>query len=220
MRPASVAPAVSASDNAGKTAPEQAAFNNTATAVAAPSVSGQTYTPYSGSWADGDEYWSKAMEILRAERKNSIASCASNGYVLAYDNKVLTIGFKMKFLCERLQKPDYREIVEEVLLRVARVPVKLQCVVDTGGNPANKIPVKQNAAADSKGVPAAAPTGTPVVNAAAADTSRNPEAKAAKDNKAAAPAVNAVTAPTATESPVAESTKKAMEMFDATLHRV
>ena len=46
------------------------------------------------------------------------------------------------------------------------------------------------------------------------------EAKAAKDNKAAAPAVNAVTAPTATESPVAESTKKAMEMFDATLHRV
>ena len=120
------------------------------------------------------------MEVLKAERKNSIASCASNGYVLAYDNHVLTVGFKMKFLCERMQKPDYREVVEEALLRIARVPVKLQCVVDTGGSAGNKSVAGKAAAGSAKSAPASETTG----------------------------------------HPVPESTRKAMEMFGATLHRV
>jgi DNA polymerase-3 subunit gamma/tau len=78
--------------------------------------------------------------------------------VVAYENQNLIVGFKMKFLCERLQKPDYREVVEEILLRVARVPVRLQCVEVTEGKPA--------------------------------------------------------------EPNVSASTKKAMEMFNATLHKV
>ncbi len=105
----------------------------------------QSYTPYSGDWATGDEYWARAMEILKAERKNSIASCASHGSVVAYENQTLIVGFKMKFLCERLQKPDYREVVEEILLRVARVPIRLQCVVDSGGKP-----VEPNVSASTK----------------------------------------------------------------------
>ena len=143
----------------------------------------QDFTPYGGAWAEGDEYWTRAMEILKAERKNSIASCASHGSVLAYENKTLIVGFKMKFLCERLQKADYREVVEEVLLRVARVPVRLQCVVDTGGKPTGKIPVKNTAD----------------------------------------PAAKTKTVPPKEENPgpdVAASTKKAMEMFHATLHKV
>ena len=102
------------------------------------------------------------MEILKAEGKNSIASCASHGSVVAYENQTLILGFKMKFLGERLQKADYREVVEAILLRVARIPIRLQCVVDTGGKPAGDKP----------------------------------------------------------ELNVSASTKKAMEMFNATLHKV
>ena len=127
-------------------------------ATAEPVEAAQQYTPYTGAWAEGDEYWARVMEILKAEGKNSIASCASHGFVVAYENQNLIVGFKMKFLCERLQKPDYREVVEGILLRVARVPVRLQCVVDTKGKPA--------------------------------------------------------------EPNVSASTKKAMEMFNATLHKV
>jgi len=129
-----------------------------AEAKAEPVEAAQQFTPYTGAWAEGDESWARVMEILKAEGKNSIASCASHGTVLAYDNKVLTVGFKMKFLCDRLQKPDYREVIEEILLRVTRVPVRLQCVVDTAGKPA--------------------------------------------------------------KPKISESTKKAMEMFNATLHKV
>ena len=143
-----------------------------------------SYASYKGAWAQGDEYWSRTMEILKAEGKNSIASCASHGYVLAYDNQVLTVGFKMKFLCDRLQKPDYREVIEGILLRVARVPVRLQCVEDTKGKPAGT---------------AAAKVGT---SKAEAKTTAVP---LSGDN----PELN-----------VSASTKKAMEMFNATLHKV
>ena len=144
--------------------------------------SDQSYTPYAGDWATGDEYWTRTMEILKAERKQSIAACASHGYVMAYENQTLIVGFKMKYLCERLQKPDYREVVEDVLLRVARVPVRLQCVEDTGGKPAGKSSVKNT-------------TGAPP------GKSNTPAKGEAQPN-------------------VSESTKKAMEMFNATLHKV
>ena len=158
----------------------------------------QDFTPYGGEWAEGDEYWSKAMEVLKAERKNSIASCASHGYVLAYENAVLTIGFKMKFLCERLQKPDYRKVVEEVLLRIARVPVRLQCVVDEGGKRVGSKPASAKAA------------GTAPTTGVSAKEAPSVEAKSL--SSAATPSL-----PQGIQ--VSDSTRKAMEMFNATLHK-
>ena len=155
-----------------------------------------SYTSYGGDWATGDEYWTRAMEILKAERKNSIASCASHGSVLAYENQTLIVGFKMKFLCERLQKPDYREVVEEILLRVARVPIRLQCVTDTGGKTGGYTPEgkKPEPVSKAKTSPAAD---------SVKPAPEQPEAAAAD-----------------AEPNVSASTKKAMEMFRATLHKV
>ena len=170
-------------------------LQNTAASGNGTGSSGGSYTPYGSDWAAGDEYWTRAMEILKAERKNSIASCASHGSVLAYENQTLIVGFKMKFLCERLQKPDYREVVEEILLRVARVPIRLQCVTDTGGKTGS--------------VP---PAGNTPGNASKARTL--PAADSVK------PAPEPETAAADTEPNVSASTKKAMEMFNAMLHKV
>ncbi len=154
------------------------------------------YTPYGSDWAAGDEYWTRAMEILKAERKNSIASCASHGSVLAYENQTLIVGFKMKFLCERLQKPDYREVVEEILLRVARVPIRLQCVTDMGGKTGGMAPAGKTPGPASKArISPAADSVKPVP--------KQPETTTAD-----------------AEPNVSESTKKAMETFSATLHKV
>ena len=155
----------------------------------------QSYTPYSGAWAEGDEYWSRAMEILKAEGKNSIASCASHGSVVAYENQTLIVGFKMKFLCERLQKPDYREVVEEILLRVARAPIRLNCVVDTGGKPGGTGPAASSPGTDAKAAVSPANPLKPV----------SQQAQTAVNNA---------------EPHISASTKKAMEMFNATLHKV
>lgn len=187
------------------------------------------YTPYGGEWAEGDEYWSKAMEILRSERKNAIASCAANASVLAYEHKILTLGFKMKFLCERLAKPDYRQVVEEILLRVARVPIRLQCVVDTGsGRVTGK---KLGIAIRGKGEEPVTPGSEKKQEAeehSETFASDSVEREAVDREKEADPLLRqAQTVPdpernpqTLEESNVSESTRKAIEMFGASLHRL
>ena len=170
-------------------------LQNTAASGNGTGSSGGSYTPYGSDWAVGDEYWTRAMEILKAERKNSIASCASHGSVLAYENQTLIVGFKMKFLCERLQKPDYREVVEKILLRVARVPIRLQCVTDTDWKTGS--------------VPLAGKKPEPVSKA-----KTSPAADSVKSAPKSEPAADDA------EPNVSESTRKAMEMFKATLHKV
>ena len=171
-------------------------LQNAATTGNGKGSSNGNYTPYGSDWAAGDEYWTRAMEILKAERKNSIASCASHGSVLAYENQTLIVGFKMKFLCERLQKPDYREVVEEILLRVARVPIRLQCVTDTGGK-----------------------TGSYTLAGKKPEPASKAKITSAADSVEPAPE-QPETAAADTEPKVSASTKKAMEMFNATLHKV
>lgn len=220
--------AASDSDFEKSSATIQTVWNSSALNDGSP---GQTaYTPYGGEWAEGDEYWTKAMEILRAERKNAIASCAANAAVLAYENKVLTLGFKMKFLCDRLAKADYREVVEEILLRVARTTIHLQCVVDTGNTAASR---------KKKGLGKKIetwPAGTPILEDSPAK--RKPSVKKTIDAEETmpesqkeghgAPAQRSSAVPehnekhkTVPEKPaVAESTRKAMEMFGAALHKL
>ena len=197
-----------------------------------------SFTPYGGDWAEGDEYWTKTLEILRRERKNAIASCAANASVLAYENKVLTLGFKMKFLCDRLQKSDYRQVIEEILLRVARSSIQLQCVLDEGeiGTQNSKPNGRGRDGADAAEVTSV--KRATATRPASDKTKRIPRIPAlssedeepAVEKKSLPESIPAAAAGIATEqepnsaeptdTQVADSTKKAMEMFHATLHKV
>ncbi len=122
-KPAAAAPAV-------KPAPEvKVSAANTAAAV--------PLEPYGGDWASGDEYWSKAKELIKDEGKAAMVACADMGSVLAFQNNVLTLSFPSKFLGQRLEKDDYRTCFEQVLLRISRLPIKISCVV---GRPGSKVP--------------------------------------------------------------------------------
>lgn len=196
------------------------------------------YTPYGGDWAEGDEYWTKTLEILRGERKNAIASCAANASVLAYENNVLTLGFKMKFLCDRLQKSDYRQVIEEILLRVARSSIHLQCVIDEGKKTSQNNKPNRRGRSEAAGakvtsvkretVALSAPVqGKRALSPSAFQTEAEPLAAEKKPSPepipvvetgiVAEPELNSAELP---DTQVADSTKKAMEMFHATLHKV
>ena len=64
---------------------------------------------YGGDFATGEEYWSKALEILSAEKKIAMVSCAKGGKVISYLNGILRVGFKAAFQCDRMNKDDYRK---------------------------------------------------------------------------------------------------------------
>ena len=85
---------------------------------------------YAGDFAAGEDFWKQAMELMKAERKNSMVSCARNGRVYSFVNNSLQIAFKAPFLADRMNKEDYRLPFEDALLRVARRPIRLEAVIE------------------------------------------------------------------------------------------
>lgn len=87
-------------------------------------------TDNSGDVPTGEQYWKQALELLKAEKKNAIVSCAKPGRVVAFVNNVLQVSFKSPFQCSRMNKEDYNRAFEDVLLRQTRMAIHLQCVVE------------------------------------------------------------------------------------------
>lgn len=97
---------------------------------------------YAGDFAAGEDFWKQALEIMKAEKKNSMVSCAKNGRVFSFANNILQVAFKAPFLADRMNKDDYRKAFEEVLLRLARREIRLEAVIE-GKAKLPQHPVKQ-----------------------------------------------------------------------------
>lgn len=145
-----------------KVAPELAhvapARASTATTVKAPakatsSTAAATIEEFGGDYAAGEDFWQQTLELVRSEKKMSMHSCAKSGRVYSFANDLLVIAFKSAFQSQRMQKPDFREYFESVLLRVARRPIRLQCEAEaelkkhTGAKPKAAAPQVQQAVA-------------------------------------------------------------------------
>lgn len=128
------------------TAKAQPAADTLAAAVnAAPkpkSAKVQQTEEYAGDFAAGEDFWKQALEIMKAEKKNSMVSCAKNGRVFSFANNILQVAFKAPFLADRMNKDDYRKAFEEVLLRLARREIRLEAVIE-GKAKLPQPPVKQ-----------------------------------------------------------------------------
>lgn len=130
---------------AAKAQPQPAADTLAAAVNAAPkpkSAKVQQTEEYAGDFAAGEDFWKQALEIMKAEKKNSMVSCAKNGRVFSFANNILQVAFKAPFLADRMNKDDYRKAFEEVLLRLARREIRLEAVIE-GKAKLPQVPVKQ-----------------------------------------------------------------------------
>lgn len=130
---------------AAKAQPQHAADTLAAAVNAAPkpkSAKVQQTEEYAGDFAAGEDFWKQALEIMKAEKKNSMVSCAKNGRVFSFANNILQVAFKAPFLADRMNKDDYRKAFEEVLLRLARREIRLEAVIE-GKAKLPQPPVKQ-----------------------------------------------------------------------------
>lgn len=84
---------------------------------------------YAGDFAAGEDFWKQALELMKAEKKNSMVSCGRNGRVYSFVNNLLQVAFKAPFLADRINKDDYRKAFEDALLRIARRPIRLEAVI-------------------------------------------------------------------------------------------
>ena len=96
---------------------------------------------FGGDYAAGEDFWQQTLELVRSEKKMSMYSCAKGGRVYSFANDMLVVAFKSAFQSQRMNKPDFHEYFEGVLLRVARRPIRLQCAPESelkkhaGGGP-------------------------------------------------------------------------------------
>ena len=142
---AQVEKAAPAKKPAAKAQPQPAVDTLAAAVNAAPkpkSARVQQTEEYAGDFAAGEDFWKQALEIMKAEKKNSMVSCARNGRVFSFANNVLQVAFKAPFLADRMNKDDYRKAFEEVLLRLARREIRLDAVIE-GKAKLPQPPVKQ-----------------------------------------------------------------------------
>ena len=102
-----------------------------ALAKATSSTAAATIEEFGGDYAAGEDFWQQTLELVRSEKKMSMHSCAKSGRVYSFANDLLVVAFKSAFQSQRMQKPDFREYFESVLLRVARRPIRLQCEAET-----------------------------------------------------------------------------------------
>ena len=100
---------------------------------------------YAGDFAAGEDFWKQALEIMKAEKKNSMVSCGRNGRVYSFVNNLLQVAFKAPFLADRINKEDYRKAFEDALLRIARRPIRLEAVIAGRVKPPAAQPVQQSA---------------------------------------------------------------------------
>lgn len=100
-----------------------------------PAVSVPVEADDGGDIPTGEDYWKKVLEILTAEKKIAMVSCAKSGRVTSFSNGVLQVAFKAKFQCDRMNKSDYNQAFEDALLRIARQSIKLTCVAAAAERP-------------------------------------------------------------------------------------
>lgn len=97
-----------------------------------------------GDAAAAEELWQQVLEILKSEKKRSMVACAAGGHAVDYVNGILTVVFKNKFNCKRMNADDYKKAFEAVLLRLARCEVRLSCIEEANyyaPKPAMPVPV-------------------------------------------------------------------------------
>lgn len=118
---------------------------------------------FGGDYAAGEDFWRQTLELVRAEKKMSMYSCAKDGRVYSFAKDILVIVFNSAFKSERMNRDDFKSYFEDVLLRLARRPIRLQCAAESE--------VKKTSAEAAKSRPAPQAQ----TAASAVDTSQLPE---------------------------------------------
>lgn len=81
---------------------------------------------------DVKKAWNDVLERLKSRRAMILFATLRTGKPIACKNGIITIEYEeqFKFNKDRLEKPEYRTLVEDVLSEVFKETVKFRCVVD------------------------------------------------------------------------------------------
>ena len=74
-----------------------------------------------------EKLWNGAVQALRNERKMSMYSCAKGGRAVGIMDDTLIVIFKSAFQSQRMNRQDFRQVMEDLLYKASDRRLKLQC---------------------------------------------------------------------------------------------
>lgn len=74
-----------------------------------------------------EKLWNGAVQALRNERKMSMYSCAKGGRAVGIMDDTLIVIFKSTFQSQRMNRQDFRQVMEDLLYKASDKRLKLQC---------------------------------------------------------------------------------------------
>lgn len=74
-----------------------------------------------------EKLWNGAVQALRNERKISMYSCAKGGRAVGIMDDTLIVMFKSAFQSQRMNRQDFRQVMEDLLYKASDKRLKLQC---------------------------------------------------------------------------------------------
>jgi DNA polymerase-3 subunit gamma/tau len=106
---------------------------------------------------NGVELWSEICRALKSRRKRTILAYAEMGTVLALTPEKLTVGFSTETSKDRMEEPDYKNVLLDIIKELTGKPLSLEFVEKAGLEPTQiKVaPTKPRQAAPAQKSPAA-----------------------------------------------------------------
>ena len=74
-----------------------------------------------------EKLWNGAVQALRNERKISMYSCAKGGRAVGIMDDTLIVIFKSTVQSQRMNRQDFRQVMEDLLYKASDRRLKLQC---------------------------------------------------------------------------------------------
>ena len=74
-----------------------------------------------------EKLWNGAVQALRNERKISMYSCAKGGRAVGIMDDTLIVIFKSTVQSQRMNRQDFRQVMEDLLYKASDKRLKLQC---------------------------------------------------------------------------------------------
>ena len=74
-----------------------------------------------------EKLWNGAVRTLHNEKKMSMYSCAKGGRVFGMVDDTLVVIFKSAFQSDRMNRYDFRQVMEDLFFKVSNKHYKLQC---------------------------------------------------------------------------------------------
>lgn len=101
-------------------------------------VAGASTTPGSAEIATGDlvmakKIWKATIAEIKSMRKMAIAACGATGEPYAYDGSTMVISFKSKTFSTRMDKKDYKNIVQEAVQKATGKNLNMQFILKSKG---------------------------------------------------------------------------------------